>query len=111
MRAPKPTLLSVGTLDYFDIDGAWTSFREAKLIYGRLGHGERVDLFESYEPHGFTQPRREAATRWLRRWLLGVDDAPTEEDFPIATDAELQCTESGQVLADFHGRVVVLFLD
>jgi len=106
MRAPKPTLLSVGTLDYFDIDGAWTSFREAKLIYGRLGHGECVDLFESYEPHGFTKPRREAATRWLRRWLLGVDDAPTEEDFPIATDAELQCTESGQVLADFQGRSV-----
>lgn len=109
MRAPKPTLLSVGTIDYFDIDGAWASFREAKLIYGRLGHGERVDLFESYEPHGFTRPRREAATRWLRRWLLGVDDAPTEEDFPIAADAELQCTESGQVLADLHGRSIFDF--
>lgn len=106
MRAPKPTLLSVGTIDYFDIDGAWASFREAKLIYGRLGHGERVDLFESYEPHGFTKSRREAATRWLRRWLLGVDDAPFEEESPIATDAELQCTESGQVLADLHGRSI-----
>ncbi|MBX6312846.1 MAG: acetylxylan esterase [Isosphaeraceae bacterium] len=104
MRAPRPTLLSVGTRDFFDIDGAWDSYREAKLIYGRLGYGERVDLFESDEPHGFTRPRREAATRWLRRWLLGIDDAPTEGDFPIASDAELQCTESGQVLTDFRGQ-------
>jgi cephalosporin-C deacetylase-like acetyl esterase len=104
MRAPKPTLLSVGTRDFFDIDGAWASYREAKLIYGRLGYGERVDLFESDEPHGFTRPRREAATRWLRRWLLNRDDAPTEGEFSIASDAELQCTESGQVLRDFRGK-------
>jgi cephalosporin-C deacetylase-like acetyl esterase len=104
LRAPKPTLLCVGTRDYFDIDGAWASYREAKLLFGRLGHGERVDLFESDEPHGFTQPRREAAMRWMRRWLLSRDDAPTEGSFPIATDAQLQCTSTGQVLSDLHGR-------
>jgi dienelactone hydrolase len=85
MRAPKPTLLCVGTRDYFDIDGAWASFREAKLAFGRFGHGERVELFESDEPHGFTRPRREAAMRWMRRWLLHRDDAPVEPVFPIAT--------------------------
>ena len=57
MRAPKPTLLTVGTRDFFDIQGSWDSFREVKLIYGRLGFGERVDLFESDEPHGFTTPQ------------------------------------------------------
>jgi dienelactone hydrolase len=102
IRAPKPTLLSVGTQDFFDIKGSWDTFRELKLVYGKLGHGERVDLFESDEPHGFTKPRRESAMRWMRRWLMGIDDAPTEPDFPIATDQELQCTRSGQVLADFH---------
>ena len=56
MRAPKPTLLTVGTRDFFDIQGSWDSFREVKLIYGRFGFGERVDLFESDEPHGFTKP-------------------------------------------------------
>jgi dienelactone hydrolase len=98
MRAPKPTLLSVGTRDFFDIQGSWDTFRELKLVYGKLGHGERVDLFESDEEHGFTRPRREAAMRWMRRWLLKVDDAPTEDDFPIFTDQELQCTRTGQVL-------------
>jgi hypothetical protein len=65
-----------------------------------------VDLFESDEPHGFTRPRREASMRWMRRWLLKIDDAPVEADFPVATDAQLQCTETGQVLGALKGRSV-----
>jgi dienelactone hydrolase len=106
MRAPKPTLMTVGTRDFFDITGSWDTFREVKLIYGRLGFGERVDLFESDEPHGFTQPRRVATARWMRRWLLEKDDAVDEPDFPIASDAELQCTPSGQVMRDFPDQSV-----
>ncbi len=106
LRAPKPTLFSVGTQDFFDIKGSWDTFRETKLVYGRLGFGERMELFESDEPHGFTKPRREASMRWLRRWLLKKDDEPVETDFPIATDAQLQCTKTGQVLSEFHGRSV-----
>lgn len=101
MRAPKPTLICVGTRDYFDIDGAWNSYREAKLLYGKLGHGERVDLFEFDDKHGFSMPRRQAAMRWMRRWLLGRDDAPNEPEFDTLTDAQLQCTRTGQVLTDF----------
>jgi cephalosporin-C deacetylase-like acetyl esterase len=103
MRAPRPTLMCVATQDFFDIQGAWTTFREASLLYGKLGHGERVALFEFDDKHGFSRPRRQAAMRWLRRWLVGADDAPPEKDFPIFTDAQLQCTRSGQVLDDFKG--------
>lgn len=103
MRAPKPTLICVGTKDFFNIDGAWTTYREAKMIYGILGHGERVDLFEFNDVHGFSLPRRQAAMRWMRRWLLKQDDAPVETDFPIHTDQELQCTRTGQVLQDYPG--------
>ncbi len=103
MRAPKPTLLTVGTRDFFDIQGSWDTFREVKLLYGRLGFGERVDLFESDEPHGFTEPRRVATVRWMRRWLLKIDDAITEAVSPIAPDQELQCTRTGQVLGDGPG--------
>jgi cephalosporin-C deacetylase-like acetyl esterase len=103
MRAPRPTLMCVATQDYFDITGAWTSFREASLLYGRLGHGERAAIFEFNDKHGFSRPRRQAAMRWLRRWLVGVDDAPPERDAAVFGDAELRCTRSGQVLEDFHG--------
>lgn len=97
-RAPKPTMMTVATRDFFDIDGAWTTYREAKKLYGALGFGERVDLFEFDDTHGFSKPRRIAAVRWLSRWLLNKNDALTEPDFPIFTDAQLQCTPTGQVL-------------
>jgi dienelactone hydrolase len=106
MRAPRPTLLTVGTRDFFDIQGSWDTFREVKLIYGRMGFGERVDLFESDEEHGFTRPRRIATVRWMRRWLLKHDDAVLEPDFPLATDADLQCTRTGAVVADFKDKSV-----
>jgi dienelactone hydrolase len=109
LRAPRPTLLCVGTRDFFDIAGAWSTFREAKLVYGALGHGERVDLFEYNDTHGFSKPRREAAMRWMRRWLVHQDDAPVEGAFPISKDAELQCTRTGQVLEDFKGKSVFDF--
>jgi dienelactone hydrolase len=103
LRAPKPTLITVGTQDFFDIRGSWDTFREVKLLYGRLGFGERVDLFESDEPHGFTAPRRVATARWMRRWLLGKDDAIAEPDSPTAPERDLQCTRTGQVLTDLGG--------
>lgn len=103
LRAPKPTLICVGTKDFFDIDGAWMSFREAKGIYGLLGYGERVELFEFNDVHGFSAPRRQAAVRWMRRWLLKQDDPIVETDFPIFTDQELQVTRTGQVLDDLKG--------
>jgi len=107
MRAPLPTLICTGTQDFFDIQGSWTTFREANLIYGMLGHGERVSLFEYNDKHGFSKPRREAAMRWMRRWLLHKDDAPVEGNWPVFKDADLQCTRSGQVLEDFKGKSVI----
>jgi len=106
LRTPRPTLICAATNDFFDIQGTWTTFREAKRIYGLMGFGERVDLFESNTGHGFPRSQREATLRFMRRWLLGKDDAKTESDFPIARDADLQCTRTGQVLEDFKGKSV-----
>lgn len=103
MRAPKPTLMCIASQDYFDQQGSWATFREASQVFAKMGHGERVALFEYDDKHGFSRPRREAAMRWMRRWLLNVDDAPTEGDLTAFKDADLQCTRSGQVLADFKG--------
>ncbi len=107
LRAPKPTLICVGTLDYFDIDGAWTTFREAKRIYGMLGHGDRVDLFEYHDQHGFSLPRRQAAMRFFRRWLQQLDDNPEEGRLELCTDAELQVTGSGEVVPEFSDELTV----
>jgi len=98
MRAPQPTLIMTATGDYFDIGGAWNNFRQAKRIYTRLGFAERVDLFETDDRHGFPEAMRVAAARWMRRWLLGIDDAITEHEFPVVPDEQVWCTPRGQVM-------------
>ncbi len=106
MRAPRPTLICAASKDFFDIQGTWTTFREAKLTYGLMGHSERVDLVESPTGHGYPPQQREAMARWMRRWLLNIDDAVTEGNIAIAKDADLQCTRTGQVLEDLKGKSV-----
>lgn len=114
MRAPRPTLICAGTRDAtFDIAGTWDVFREAKRFYSRLGQAERVEIHEADAPHGFGIQQREAAARWLHRWLLGGDRLIREvESLPDPltdqklrelnkgdwTAQQLQCTPSGQVL-------------
>ena len=89
IRAPKPTLICAATRDdMFDISGSWRSLREAKRFYGRMGHPERVDLVEADVVHGFFRPLREGMARWMRRWLLGIDDSLREEDSPLLSEDE-----------------------
>lgn len=97
-RAPKPTLICAATEDFFDISGTWDTFREAKRIYSILGLAEQVDLIENNGKHGFSQPQREAAVRWMRRWLLDDYQPMVEPEFAILTEEEAQCTPEGQVM-------------
>ena len=99
LRAPRPTCLLAGTRDAtFDIVGTWEIFRESKRFFARLDHPERVDLVEADAPHGFTEQLRVGAVRWMRRWLLEIDEPVSEPELPIRSDAELQCTPDGQVM-------------
>ncbi len=99
MRAPRPTCLVAGTHDStFDIHGTWEVFREGKRFFSRFGHSEQIDMVEADSPHTFTSPLRVGCVRWMRRWLLGQDDAITEPEFPVWTDEQLQCTPQGQVM-------------
>ncbi len=116
MRAPKPTLVLAGRRDVtFHIDGTWDLFRQSKSFYSRLGHPERVAINDADLPHGFYLQQREAAARWMHRWLLGEDRVIHEVDpeslpDPISdkelralsegdwTQEELYCSPEGQVL-------------
>lgn len=102
LRAPKPTLLLCATRDFVDIEGSWTIFREAKRLYARLGYSERIDLLEADEEHGFPKPFREQSVRWMRRWLMGRDDAVEEPMIEPLPAADMLVTPRGQVqlLAD-----------
>jgi len=97
MRAPVPVLICAATRDFFPIDGVWTVFRQAKRMYARLGFFERVDLVEDDVGHDFSSILRVAAVRWMRRWLMEVDDAIVEKEVPVCEEEELRCTSDGQV--------------
>ncbi len=98
VRGPKPTLICAATRDFFDIQGTWDTFRQAKRFYTRLGFAERVALIETDARHGFSAELRVGAVRWMRRWLLGADDAITEPQFDVASDDQVRCTPRGQVM-------------
>jgi dienelactone hydrolase len=104
LRAPKPTILLLATQDFFDLQGSWITFREAKQIYGLMGFSERVDAAEYNTKHGYGKGQRESCVRFMRRWLLGKDDVIVEGTFPTAKDKDIQCTRTGQVLEDFKGK-------
>jgi dienelactone hydrolase len=107
MRAPKPTLILAGTRDFFDIQGTWDAYRQAVRWYTRLGFPERVALVESDTEHGFSLPQREAMVRWMKRWLLGLDESIREPSIVTRTAPELLCTPRGQTLLLEGARSVV----
>ncbi len=101
MRSPKPTLILAGERDYFDIGGTRTAFAEAQAVYRALGEPDRVGLFTYDDPHGFSQPRRQAAVAWMRRWLANDERTVVEPPLKLQSDADLQVTDSGQVMQEF----------
>jgi dienelactone hydrolase len=98
LRAPKPTLMCAATQDFFDIEGTWETFREAKRLYTRLGFPERVSLAEVDEKHGFSQGLREAMVSWMSRWLLEEDVNVEEPAFDVVPEADVICSPEGQVI-------------
>ncbi|MBC8355906.1 MAG: acetylxylan esterase [Planctomycetes bacterium] len=98
MRAPRPTLTSSTTGDYFDYQGAWDNYRQSKRIYGRLGFPERVDLVEIEGNHGVQPQNLATIAHWMKRWLLDRDEAVPIAELATRSPSELLCTESGQVL-------------
>ncbi|MCA9122402.1 MAG: acetylxylan esterase [Planctomycetaceae bacterium] len=98
MRAPRPTLICCTTGDYFNIEGAWNNYRQAKRVYGQLGYPERVDLVEMDGPHGVKPQGLATIAHWMKRWLLDRDEAVPVAELTTRAPSELLCTSSGQVL-------------
>ena len=104
--APKPYLVLSAIRDFFPIGGARSTFAEGKRVYGEIGAGEKIKMVEADDGHGYTLPRRLAAYSWMSKWLKGQDDDGIEPAFPLATETELQCTKTGQVVTSLGGESV-----
>lgn len=100
---PRSVLLCCATKDFFDIQGTWDTFREAKGFFGRFGMPERVDIIESPGEHGYHQPQRTAMYHWMARWLKREFDEVPEPETPLLPVRDLNCTKTGQVLTSIPG--------
>jgi len=108
MRAPRPTLITSTTGDYFDIKGAWENYRQAKRVYGVLGYPHQVDMVEVEGSHGVKPQSLATIGHWMQRWLLEKDANVSIRDFEddLQEFTALNCTESGQVLSLTNERSV-----
>ena len=107
LRAPRPLIILAAERDNFEFASTREVHAEVQKVYEGLGHGDRVAFFSWDDGHGFSQPRREAAVRWMRRWFMD-DDGPVEErGAEVFSREALNVTASGETATFFPGEVTV----
>lgn len=102
--APRGVLVSSAIRDYFPIEGARTTYAELQRHFAVLGASDRVAMVENDATHGWSQPLREGAYKWLRTWL-SAPEAP-EHEAPLTPDepAALRATTTGQLATSEGSR-------
>jgi pimeloyl-ACP methyl ester carboxylesterase len=104
--APKPVMMTTAIRDFFPIDGARATYNEVKRIFEAADAGIRAGYFEYDDAHGWSKPRREAAYRWLTKWLQGKDDDGAEPPIQPEPEENLNVTKTGQLATSLGGETV-----
>lgn len=96
---PRPVMVASAILDFFPIEGARKTFREAQGLYSKFGHGDRIAMVEGYHKHEYSAENQEAALSFLDRFnkMPMRSGLAQPKELP---DGELHCTVSGQVMLD-----------
>ena len=102
LRAPKPSIILAAEKDYKDIVFTRKTFQEARQAYQLLGVSEQMDMFAYNDGHAFSQPRRQAATGWMRRWLWNDPRPVAEPELQLQSRKTLNVTSEGSVLQEFE---------
>jgi len=104
--APRAVLVTSATRDFFPIAGTRAVADEQRRIYRLLGRSENAGYFEFNDTHGWSQPRREAAYRWLERQLGLPATSPAERPVAPEPASVLAVTPTGQLGDSFGGETV-----
>ena len=104
--APKPVLLTTATRDFFPIAGARAVSEEQQRIYRIMGRPEAAGYFEFNDVHGWSQPRREAAYRWLERHFALAATGGVEKPMNPEPATMLAVTPTGQLGDSFGSETV-----
>lgn len=94
--APKPVIIMAQEKDYFDARGSAETYERLKKLYTLLGKPENIQLHTGPDPHGYTQPNREAMYRFFGK-VTGSPVADEEPPIRVEKDEDLLCAPRGQV--------------
>jgi len=94
--APKPVIIMAQEKDYFDARGSIETYERLKKLYTLLGKPENIQLHIGPDPHGYTQPNREAMYGFFGK-VTGISAADAEPVITVEKDEDLLCTPRGQV--------------
>jgi cephalosporin-C deacetylase-like acetyl esterase len=117
--APRPFLITSAIRDYFPIDGARATFRQLQRLFDLQGKASQIGMFEYDDTHGWSQPRREAATRWFEKYFFDRESPGREDAIETEEESQLYATPTGQLatslgsqttqgLASAHARQLAL---
>jgi cephalosporin-C deacetylase-like acetyl esterase len=95
--APRPFLMTTAIRDFFPIDGARATYKQNQRLFDLLAGGEKAGYFEYDDTHGWSQPRREAAYRFLSRWLQSRQTDGREPAVEPEEESLLYATTTGQL--------------
>lgn len=99
--APKPFMILAATNDFFDIGATRQTYADAQKAYDTLGVPDKLGFLEYNDGHGYSQPKREAATRWFRTWFYDDTTTIIETEHDLLSYDTLLVTETGQVKTHF----------
>ena len=99
MRAPLPTYLGTATKDFFPLDMAKQSFKDAQRIFKIMGSEENIYRAETNNQHGWDKTLRQETVRFMVKHLEGRDVEVIEPDsIKTLKDPEIQVTPNGQTV-------------
>lgn len=105
VRAPKPTLMVTTTRDFFSIQGARETFREARNFYKAIGAEENMNMVEDDNVHTSTKLNREAMYAFFQK-TLDLPGDPTDMDVEVFKEEELWATSTGQLVTSLKGETI-----
>ncbi len=105
--APKPVIILSQEKDFFDTRGSAEAYARLKRLYTLLGKPQNIQLRVGPDPHGYTQPIREAMYAFFGK-VTGIATPHAEPAITIEKDEDLWCAPRGQV-AEMQSRTLMSF--
>jgi cephalosporin-C deacetylase-like acetyl esterase len=112
--APRPALVGAARFDYFHLKGVDKCVKSARRIYRTFGKEGSLDLAVADTEHTYSPFLRKAVTNFFLQHLR--EQAPdhagfTNEELPLEPAEELNCCNTGNVVAEFPGEQTVFQLN